>query len=225
MGRLKHSHGFGVVLVLVLVSASFQVAAPETDLSLLITILLGAAILTASVWAARAEGLVARAAVLVAVVLALGSTAVILFSDDVPRGAAAIVSGLLVAVAPAVVAGGVVRDMRLEGGVSVRTLSGVLAIYLLAGMFFSFLNSAVAELGDSAFFVAHADATRSDFLYFSYITLSTTGYGDYVPATDLGQMLSVTEALIGQIYLVTIVALIVANLRPRGRAQPQPPAD
>ena len=225
MGRLKHTHGFGLVLVLVLVSASFQVAAPETDLSLLITVLLGAAILTVSVWAARAEGLVALAAVLVAVVLALGSTAVILFSDDVPRGAAAIVSGLLVAVAPAVVAGGVVRDMRLEGGVSVRTLSGVLAIYLLAGMFFSFVDGAVAELGDSAFFVAHADATRSDFLYFSYITLSTTGYGDYVPATDLGQMLSVTEALIGQIYLVTIVALIVANLRPRSRAQPQPPAD
>jgi Ion channel len=47
------------------------------------------------------------------------------------------------------------------------------------------------------------------------VTLSTTGYGDLTPEAALGRMLAVAEALLGQIYLVTIVALIVANLRPR----------
>jgi hypothetical protein len=47
------------------------------------------------------------------------------------------------------------------------------------------------------------------------VTLSTTGFGDLSPVTDVGRMLAVVEALIGQIYLVTVVAMIVANLRPR----------
>jgi voltage-gated potassium channel Kch len=86
-------------------------------------------------------------------------------------------------------------------------------------MFFSFVDSAVAQLSTEAYFRSEPVPERSDFLYFSYITLSTVGYGDLVPATDLGRMLAVSEALVGQIYLVTVVALIVANFRPR-RAEP-----
>ena len=58
------------------------------------------------------------------------------------------------------------------------------------------------------------DAGRDDFIYFSYATLTTVGYGDLVAATNLGRSLAITEALLGQIYLVTVVALIVGNLRP-----------
>ena len=43
---------------------------------------------------------------------------------------------------------------------------------------------------------------------------TTVGYGDLVAATDLGRSVAISEALIGQIYLVTVVALIVGNLRP-----------
>ena len=56
----------------------------------------------------------------------------------------------------------------------------------------------------------------SDFVYFSFATLTTVGYGDLTAATDLGRSLAITEALIGQIYLVTVVALIVPNI---GRAR------
>ena len=126
----------------------------------------------------------------------------------------AIASGLLVAFAPVVIAGGLVRDVRAEGAVSMRTLSGVLAIYLLLGMFYSFVDAAVAEIGSSPFFAGNAAPDRSDFLYFSYVTLSTVGYGDLVAATDVGRAVAVSEALLGQIYLVTVVALIVSNLRP-----------
>ncbi len=54
-------------------------------------------------------------------------------------------------------------------------------------------------------------------MYYSFVTLSTLGYGDLTARTDLGRMLSVSEALLGQLYLVSVVALLVANL---GRSRP-----
>jgi voltage-gated potassium channel Kch len=84
-------------------------------------------------------------------------------------------------------------------------------------MFFSFLFAAVAAIGDERFFEEIADPERADYLYFSYTTLTTTGFGDVTAATNLGRTLTSIEVLVGQIYLVTIVALIVSNLRPRQR--------
>jgi len=49
-------------------------------------------------------------------------------------------------------------------------------------------------------------------VYFSFVTLATVGYGDYTAASDLGRMLAVSEALMGQLYLVSVVALLVANM-------------
>jgi hypothetical protein len=223
----RRHHGFALVLVLVLASASFQVAAPDADWSRLVTIFLGAATLWVSVWAARAQHAVVRAAAAAGVVLAALSVVLLIILGEVPRAEAAIVNGLLVAFAPVVVASGVLRDMRAEGEVTLRTLSGVLAIYLLLGMLFSFFMGAAAAIEDGAFFTNAPDPTRSDLLYFSYVTLSTVGYGDLSPLTDVGRMLAVAEALIGQIYLVTVVALIVTNLRPRGgeRLRRRPPPE
>ena len=67
------------------------------------------------------------------------------------------------------------------------------------------------------------EASRSDYLYFSYVTLTTTGFGDLTAESDLGRTFVVVEALFGQIYLVTIVALIVSNLRP-GAARDRTPS-
>ena len=79
--------------------------------------------------------------------------------------------------APPVIAAGLLRDMRAAGQVTAETLSGVLSIYLLAGMFFSFAFAAVGALGDEPFFAEVANPNRSDYLYFSYTTLTTTGFG------------------------------------------------
>ena len=51
--------------------------------------------------------------------------------------------------------------------------------------------------------------------------MTTTGYGDFVAGTEPGRALSVFEAVVGQVYLVTVVALIVANLG-KGRRQANP---
>jgi Ion channel len=213
--RQARGHRFGFVLLLVLGYACFQVAAPDDAWARFVTILLGAGTLLAAVWAARAERLVARAAAAAAVVVAATAGIYLAVAGSVPVLLAAIANGLLVAITPLVIVGAIVRNVRADRAVTLYTLSGVLAIYLLAGMFFSFLYAAIDAVDDGNFFAQISDPGRSDFLYFSYITLSTTGYGDLTPAPNLGRTLAMAEALFGQIYLVTIVAVIVANLRPR----------
>ena len=66
---------------------------------------------------------------------------------------------------------------------------------------------------DKVLFAQGTDGTRAIRLYFSYVTLATLGYGDYTPAANVGRTLAVLEALLGQIYLVTVVALLVSRLR------------
>ena len=68
-----------------------------------------------------------------------------------------------------------------------------------------------------SFFAQDVPATVSRCLYFSFTTLTTVGYGDLTAASNLGHTLSVAEALAGQIYLVTVVSVIVANLGRRAR--------
>ena len=95
----------------------------------------------------------------------------------------------------------------------VQSVFGVLSLYMLIGMAFGFVYGAIDYFGGDPFFAGGQSATVSHCLYFSFTTLSTVGYGDFVARTDLGHTLAVFEALIGQIYLVTVVSLIVTNLR------------
>ena len=89
------------------------------------------------------------------------------------------------------------------------------------GLAFALVFALTTVLGGGPFF-ATVDAARAvDYLYFSFVTLTTVGYGDLAARGDVGRMLAVTEALLGQLYLVTVVALLVANVggrRPRHRA-------
>ena len=62
------------------------------------------------------------------------------------------------------------------------------------------------------FFAGGEPAVSTSLLYYSYSTLTTVGFGDLTASSDLGRMLSVLEALVGQLYLVTIVALVIGNL-------------
>ena len=213
-------HGYGAVLALVVLLFVVQESVPDTTASRLIVVWLAATTLVVAVHVARASHAVARIGAFVAGVVAVFATATALLQGDVSDGLTAIASGLLVGIAPVVIGAGLVRDLRVTKVVMFHTLAGVLAIYMLMGMFFSFVYSAIDHLTDQQFFAEVANPERSDFLYFSYVTLTTTGFGDLTAAVDLGRTFVVTEALFGQIYLVTVVTLIVSNLRPgAGRAQ------
>ena len=132
-------------------------------------------------------------------------------------GIAALANGLLIAGAPPLVVIGVWRDLRATGTVTVTVLAGVLCLYLLVGLFFAFTYIAVQNLGGAPFFANGDAATSARSVYFSFVTMTTVGYGDFTARTNFGRTLAVTEALLGQIYLVTVVAAIVARLVPRGK--------
>jgi hypothetical protein len=217
-------HGYGIVFGLVLLSFVVQASAPDGDFTRLVVIWLQAVTLVVAVRIARASRRPVLAASAAAALFAIVAPLLRLVHGSITEAVTAITTGLLVGVAPLVIAGGLVRDMSATGEVPRWALSGVLSIYLLVGMFFSFAFAGIATIGDTPFFEQVSDADRADYLYFSYTTLTTTGFGDFTAATELGRTVAVVEALAGQIYLVTIVALIVSNLRPRRRIDAPPAA-
>ena len=87
-------------------------------------------------------------------------------------------------------------------------------MYLLVGLFFAFVYVAIQNLGGAPYFANGAAATPSLSLYFSFVTMTTVGYGDFTARTSYGHTLAVSEALLGQIYLVTVVAAIVGRIAP-----------
>ena len=208
-------HSYGLVLALVIASTAFQLAVSATDGPRLVVITLQAATLVVAVRTARVHRAGVRLAALAAALAVLASLVIWIVGGNIPDATFAIVNGLLVAVAPAVLAAGLVSDLRTRGEVAIHTLAGVLAIYLLIGMFFSAAYGVVEAVDSDALFADQTSSTPADRLYFSFVTLSTVGYGDFSPGSDGARELAVAEMLIGQIYLVTIVSLIVANLRPR----------
>ena len=183
---------------------------------ILVSALLSVTLLLA-LWTADARPWIMRGACLVAAaVIATTVIEVAVNGNEEARGAR-VAGALLVALAPPAVILGVVRDLRAKRRVTLEAVLGVLSVYILIGMFFAFVFGALNQIGGENLFAGGGGASISKCLYFSFTTLTTVGYGDVTTRTNLGHTLSSSEALLGQIYLVTVVSLIVANL---GRGRP-----
>jgi hypothetical protein len=211
VARRRASHSYGFVLLLILASFVFTAAAPGDGTWIQsVLVLMQSATLAVALWT---SGL-GRAAVLPSVVLAgMGVTVAvvqILSGGNTLAGVAGILNAVLLVTVGLVIGVGVF-DQRT---VNEQSILGAICIYLLIGMLFTFVYGAVAVLGSDDFFAQGTDGTPSLRLSFSYVTLATLGYGDYTPAGDLGHTLAIVEALLGQLYLVTVVAVIVGRLRP-----------
>jgi hypothetical protein len=209
-------HRYGPVLVLVATSIVFALAAPEAGWSRAVLALLQGLTLLLALLASDLPTPLLRPLAALASTTALASAVAALLGGDVGVGISRILSGILVVSAPVAIAQGVLRRIRAERRVTVHLVLGVLAIYLLIGVTFAFADGAVDRLGARDFLRSQPDASVADFLYFSFATLTTTGYGDLVPGNDLARSFAILEALTGQIYLVTVVALLVGNLARRG---------
>ena len=107
--------------------------------------------------------------------------------------------------------------------VNVETLLGAISAYALIGIAFAAVYSA-ANLVAPPFFAQPGPHDGVSFLYFSFVTITTLGFGDLTPAQDAGRVLVSLEALIGQIFLVTLVARLVSQYGSR-RPEPETPAE
>ena len=203
------------MLVLLLVTFVFMAIGFTGDWVPLVTVILQGATLLAALAASESSEHLVRIALVIVVVGVVAGTFALVDGGSNAHGYSDILSLMLIAVAPYAIARSIIRRRVVD----IHTVLGAICIYVFFGMFFAFVFSAIGSLGSEPFFAQQATATTADYLYFSFVTLCTVGYGDLTAAGGLGRALAVFDALIGQIYLVTVLALLVSQLgrlrRPR----------
>ena len=209
----RHRGRYVVLLLTTVASVAVQGAVPPSPVQRVIVTALAGLSLVLAFHAARLDRRLLRLATALALIV-LALSIVRATAGGIGDGAARTMNAALLAFGPPAVAAGVVRDLRTSRQVRMDAVAGVLALYMLIGMFFGFVYGAVDRFGEGPFFAGGEAATVAKCLYFSFTTLATVGFGDVVARTDLGHTLAVFEALLGQIYLVTVVSLIVSNLGP-----------
>lgn len=207
----RHSPGYQYGYVLALLAMTFVVmaAGPPDGWTRITTVLLQGLTLLAALLASRVRRVFFRFAAVVSLVSLVAAVASVAIDNGRnPSGGFYLLNVLLVATVPWVIARALWRRKLID----VRTVLGAVCIYVLLGMLYAFLYAAIDALSSGPFFVQTAHATTPDFLYFSYITQTTVGYGDFTAKGDLGRALAVLEAMGGQLYLVTIIAVLVSRL-------------
>jgi hypothetical protein len=202
-----------MVLLLLVIAVFFAISAPDEPWAVLLTTVVLAANLGIAMLASGARPKVVRAWWGVTV-LGVGASFYIAITQkpEVGSGYLAITSLLFTLVT----IGAIARRLWLHAEISLLTVLGAVCIYVLVGLSFAFLFEAVGYLGSQPFFATQERGSHGDFVYFSFITMATVGYGDLVPQGGLPRALAVTEGMFGQIYLVTAVAALVGNI---GRAR------
>jgi hypothetical protein len=109
--------------------------------------------------------------------------------------------------------GWVLRRVTLSERVESKTILGALSVYASLGLLFTWIYSAIDRFEGGGFF-GLAEEGGNDFIFFSYTTLTTTGYGNLIPSGEVGRMVAGLEMMAGQIFLVTLVAGLVSLWRP-----------
>ena len=139
------------------------------------------------------------------------------FLPGVPRVALAVSFHLIAAAFFAFTIGVILRDIHRETDVTTDSVYGAFCGYLLAGLMFSHLYNVVELLQPGSFrgedFAAAMSDERRHFLltYFSFITLTTVGYGDILPGSNAARGLAAVEAIVGQFYIAVLVAELIGK--------------
>ena len=211
---------YGLVLVLILVTYALSAA---TTATWAVSLVLFVQITTIWVTVQASQANRRLREVTSAILVVAAAVAILnLFISPKPsgRGVMAVVSGLLYVAAPIIIA----RHLVARRTVDTQTLLGAIAAYLMVGMAFAFAYRALGALQAGPFFGSQGEGSFSQDLFFSFTTLTTTGYGSLVPAANPGQSFAVLEMLIGQLFLVTAVAKVVSAWQP-GSGRARPPTD
>ena len=154
---------------------------------------------------------------LLAVGLLIGSgiSAILRLADDGgPGGAVASLWTALILLLAVIL---IVWQVLSRPQITAQSIYGVLSAYMIIGLMFASVYVAMEKFG-GPFFVQGEAGNSQTFQYFSFTTLTTLGYGDFTAAGDGGRAVAVLEAIIGQMFLATLVARLVAGFRWSDRA-------
>jgi hypothetical protein len=204
------SDAFGIVFALVLTTYVLASLLSNHGWSAVILTIATSATSVVSLTSSHARAATVRVAVwLSALTILLAAVAAI--SDDRTwlNFASVVQIGLLT-----IAMGAVLRRVVTSAEVGFRTILGAISVYTVLGILFTFLYGMIDRVQGGPFFEGVGQPQSSDFLFFSYTTLTTTGYGNLVPGGQPGRMISGLEMMLGQIFLVTLVAGLVSLWRP-----------
>ena len=216
---------FGLVLLLVLLTYVLASIVDNRDWGAVLLVLVTCTTSIVALTSAHAKPAAVRRALVVAGVATLIALISAVFGGKHwLTAAAALEVGLLVTAM-----GSVLRRVVTSDTVTSRTILGALSVYAVLGIVFTWVYGAIDRFEDGTFFGSGVTATGTDFVFFSYTTLTTTGYGNLVPSGQVGQMVAGLEMMSGQVFLVTLVAGLVSLWRPgqgllrrRGESNPEP---
>ena len=158
----------------------------------------------------------------VAVVVASSAVGLATAIIDRPTVLSAVLARGSAALALAALGGVTGRAAFGPGRVTWHRVQGAVALYLILGLLFAHLYGLLNALVPGSFanvpsgLNVHAVFYRGDLLYFSFETLTTTGYGDIVPLHRVARSLATLEAVIGQLFPATLLARLV-SLELKGR--------
>lgn len=204
--------GYGLVLILTLATILSLAVVGLGPLGGLLAVVLGATTLVFALRTSHAPARVQRVMRIVLIgVIAIEAISILLDDGNAARLVSGVLGLSLAVVVPPVIALHIARSPII----TFRLVLGALVIYLLLGLAYSYLYPLLAYLVGEPFFVQTSDPSTATYLYFSYTTLTTVGYGDLTTGGDLTRMIAISEALFGQLYLVSAVAVLAGNL---GRA-------
>jgi hypothetical protein len=210
---------YGAVFLIVLFLVVFLLVAPAADWARALALTLEVAALTVAVATSRVRPAVRRRRVLIGGGAAVVAAAFVVAGLVPPS--VVYVAGALIAVAiPVELAGGLLRLVR-QHGVTLQVVAGALTIYLLVGLVFAWTIGVVARIEDVPYFAQGTSGTEAQRVYFSFTVLTTTGFGDLTAGTPVGRALAVLEMLVGQLYLVTVIGLVVGNFTGRRAQTPE----
>jgi hypothetical protein len=150
---------------------------------------------------------------LAAILAFVASIVAAINGGDPAKGVVFIISALLMLSCPVVILSRILRHQY----VTAETLLGAVCVYIMLGLVFAYWDYAIQLVGGSSFFTQSGMHDAPDFVYYSYITMTTVGYGDLSPAVGVPRTMAVIEALTGQIFLVVLVARLVSLYQPRTR--------
>ena len=104
------------------------------------------------------------------------------------------------------------KQVATDPVISTNRIIGAIAVYLLLGVLWAVAYK-ITEIGwPGSFGGFDADTGRewaSEWMYFSFVTMTTLGYGDIGPLSPIARLLAYMQAIVGQLYIATLVAGLV----------------